>query len=122
MRAVIHKIDGDVEAIRWFKNGDYIEDDSRIIFDFELMATFLSEGKVVRRYRNPGVKGEVKCKKCGYYMYDHGWIDEYTGKTVCPGDWIIKDKYNGDYCILSDEEFVELYGNMCVGMENYPDE
>lgn len=72
-----------IEATRWFKNGDHPEDGSK------------GEGKVVRYFRRPDIKGTIFCKEClkkGIHspMMDHGWIDTPEGgHIVCPGDWII---------------------------------
>lgn len=52
---------------------------------------FLSEGKCVRYFRHPDVRGETACRHCGEFMMSHGWIDTLEGgHNVCPGDWIIK--------------------------------
>ena len=55
-----------IEATQWFKNGDHPEDNC-----MKLLAigeahpeSILSEGKVVRRYREPEVDGQKKCKYC----------------------------------------------------------
>lgn len=90
-----------IEAERWFKNGDHPEDGSTLITPPEKyrgepgysMEPFLSEGKIVRRYRHPDVSGGSLCISsipCGNTMHDHGWIDTPEGgHNVCPGDWII---------------------------------
>lgn len=60
-------------------------------------APFYSEGKVVRRFRNPEMPGEAKCMKCCHTFHMHGWIEPENsprgsgvdGQTVCPGDMII---------------------------------
>jgi len=73
-----------VEAHRWFKNGDHPEDQCRIIKDSD-GNEFKSEGKVVRYYRHPYVRGDQVCGYCGHTMHDHGWIDTLEGgHTVCP--------------------------------------
>lgn len=74
---------------QWFKNGDHPNDNSRDIQGGD--GYFLSEGKVVRRYRNPNIKGDSECifRECEYTMHDHGWIDQGEGGlTICPGDYI----------------------------------
>lgn len=77
-----------VEAVQWFKNGDHPLDESyEITVNGE---TFLTEGKLVRRYRNPDRPGSESCDLCGHIMHDHGWIDvPDEGLTVCPSDYIV---------------------------------
>lgn len=80
-----------IEAHQWFKNGDHPEDKPEWVTG-EDGAPFLSEGKVVRYYRNPTDSGDRRCDKCARTMHDHGWIDTLEGgHIVCPGDWIITD-------------------------------
>lgn len=81
-----------IEAHQWFKNGDHPKDDCRKVVpvpgDGE---PYLSEGKVVRYYRNPSTDGQTICSECAHTMHDHGWIDTLEGHhIVCVGDWIIK--------------------------------
>jgi hypothetical protein len=80
------RITTEVEASQWFQNGDHPKDGPSDM-----------EGRVVRYYRTPDTPGRDKCRGCGHYMYDHGWIDqENMGVPVCPGDWVVtnrKDKY-----------------------------
>ena len=79
-----------IEAHRWFKNGDHPEDACYYIDD-KSPDRFLSEGKIVRYFRDPGVPGHRECKYCGHTFHNHGWIDTLEGvHIVCPGDWIIK--------------------------------
>lgn len=80
-----------VEAVRWFVNGDHPEDESGPVYDGHgVEQPFLTEGKVVRRFRAPDVPGNVECRHCGQTMDKHGWIDTLEGgHRVCPGDWII---------------------------------
>jgi hypothetical protein len=85
-----------VEASQWFKNGDHPEDDCKFIRDYcdnnSDYVEFLSEGKVVRRYRNPDTGGTNRCKICHIILHEHGWVDTLEGgHIVCPGDWIITD-------------------------------
>lgn len=80
-----------IEATQWFKNGDHPKDECRLIVpvpgDGE---PFLSEGKIVRYFRHPGVPGDSLCIHCDIRMHEHGWIDTREGDfRVCPGDWII---------------------------------
>lgn len=78
-----------IEATQWFENGDHPLDDTRTVYG-SVGEPFLSEGKVVRYYRDPGVFGMSRCKHCGDIMHNHGWIDTLEGgHIVCPGDWII---------------------------------
>lgn len=78
-----------IEAHQWFQNGDHPEDCSRLL-NFVDDVIFLSEGKIVRRYRHPNVPGDKICEHCDKTMHDHGWIDTLEGGyNVCPGDWII---------------------------------
>lgn len=97
------------EASRWWKNGDHPDDGS---VDVET-GGFLTEGKVVRRYRHPDVPGGEVCKQCGYIMHEHGWIDTPEGgHTVCPGDWIITG-VKGEFYPIKDDIFRErTYANV----------
>lgn len=77
----------EVEAHRWWKNGDHPEDGPPD-----------KEGKVVRYYRNPEVSQDASCQQCDCVFKYHGWIDTLEGgHIVCPGDWVItgveKEKY-----------------------------
>jgi hypothetical protein len=70
----------EVEAVRWYANGDHPEDGPRN-----------REGQVVRYFRDPFTLGERDCTHCGVRMHLHGWIDvAETGHIVCPGDWVVK--------------------------------
>lgn len=81
------KLPVEISATQWFKNGDHPEDASVIV---QAETPFLSEGKVVRRYRHPETSGTHACMYCGEVMHVHGWIDTLEGgHIVCPGDWII---------------------------------
>ena len=80
-----------IEAHQWFKNGDHPKDDCKLITrlpgDGE---PYLSEGKIVRYYRNPSINGSTVCSECRHTMHEHGWIDTLEGHhIVCVGDWII---------------------------------
>ncbi len=82
-----------IEATQWFKNGDHPKDACYWVDD-KSKDRFLSEGVVVRYYRNPITDGGLNCHRCGKPMHDHGWIDTLEGgndgaQVVCPGDWII---------------------------------
>jgi len=77
-----------VEATPWFKNGDHPLDESRAITT--KAGGFISEGKIVKYYRNPQVSDGAACEYCHKFMYVHGWIDTLEGgHIVCPGDFII---------------------------------
>lgn len=87
-----------IEAVQWFKNGDHPEDYWGLIIpemtEAEVRALpKTTEGKVVRYYRHPAVRGDGVCissMPCAYTMHEHGWIDTPEGgHTVCPGDWVI---------------------------------
>ncbi len=96
-----------VEATQWHKNGDHPNDGPPI-----------TEGKVVRYYRDPNVDSESKCKHCKQEMHWHGWIDiaDYgaikgkrpNGFTVCPGDFIVT-KPGGKYSIKRKQAFMDQY-------------
>ena len=84
-----------IEAVQWFKNGDYPDDNCRWIEPNPITdrhgEPFLSEGKVVRYYRHPDDSGERQCEHCANIMHEHGWIETLEGgHIVCPSDWIIK--------------------------------
>ncbi len=108
-----HEIERPVlEVHQWCKNGDHPEDDTQEVCT-PGGDTFLSEGKVVRYYRDPDVAGKSLCPKCNVKMHDHGWIDASEGgHIVCPGDWILKG-VKGFFPFIDDQiirvfyEFVE---------------
>jgi hypothetical protein len=85
-----------VEAFQWFKNGDHPNDESHMI-DGPDGVPFLSEGKVVRRFRRPDVPGDSVCNSCNRRASEHGFIDDGLAliPPVCPGDYIanVKGKY-----------------------------
>lgn len=80
-----------IEATQWWQNGDHPLDDA-VVYEGG-NGRIAKEGKVVRYYRNPEVRGESMCISsipCVFTMHAHGWIDTPEGgHTVCPGDWII---------------------------------
>lgn len=83
-----------ITATQWFKNGDHPLDMSTLVYPDYASVTrfepFLSEGKVVRRYRPRQAHANYECKGCNNAFDDHGWIDTLEGgHIVCPGDWII---------------------------------
>ena len=97
-----------VEASQWFKNGDHPEDACTIRQGSGLTpdappAPHLSEGKVVRYYRRPGVRDGAPCEQCGKPHGVHGWIDTLEGgHRVCPGDFIITGVAGERYPCKSD--------------------
>lgn len=92
-----------VEAIQWFENGDHPED-----FPAGAPALCPFEGRVVRYFRYPGVEGTDTCH-CGHTFHVHGWIDDdYNGRMVCPGDWIVTDG-SGDHHRYSQSSFALNY-------------
>ena len=105
------KVEAAIEASQWFHNGDHPEDGSEpMTVD---RATFLTEGKVVRRYRTPELDGRRECEHCGLLMHDHGWVETLEGgHVVCPGDWIIKGvkgEFYVDQPSIKDTIFRETY-------------
>jgi len=91
-----------IEATQWLRNGDHPKDESAFITPKD-GRRFLSEGKIVRRFRRPDITGDKQCSICDYIYHDHGWIDTLQGDhMVCPGDWIISLD-NGEHypCKLS---------------------
>lgn len=97
-----------IEAHQWFKNGDHPLDDTFTVKPSR-EKPFKSEGKIVRRFRHPGIKGDSFCKKCTKKMIDHGWIDTLEGgHIVCPGDWIITG-VEGEMYLCKPEIFNKTY-------------
>ena len=83
-----------VEAHQWHANGDHPADNCRTVApdptSLTQFAPFLSEGEIVRYYRNPDDDGQRECGDCGIRMHDHGWIDQgINGRVVCPGDQVV---------------------------------
>ena len=88
-----------IDAFQWFKNGDHPEDGD----------TNTVEGKVVRYFRRPDVKGDTLCSECGKPFHIHGWIDTLEdGHRVCPSDWIITG-VRGERYPCKDSIFRETY-------------
>ena len=80
-----------VEATQWLKNGDHPKDNSQPISQED---PSLSEGELVRYFRDPSINSAYRCHHCERVMRDHGWIETLEsgpdgGHVVCPGDWII---------------------------------
>ena len=88
----------EVEACRWFKNGDHPDDyanDAQERESGDHARTKDREGQVVRRFRHPEISGQAACT-CGSPMHDHGWIDQGQDSViVCPGYLIYHE--NGQY-------------------------
>lgn len=96
-----------VAATQWFINGDHPEDKSVMIENEGYK--FLSEGKIVRYFRRPDVKGSQICRECPKAMNVHGWIDTLEGgHIVCPGDWIIKGVH-GEFYPCKPDIFEKTY-------------
>jgi hypothetical protein len=77
-----------VEAYQWHQNGDH-PDDHLPPADRIAMGE-RTEGRIVRYFRHPDVRGTEIHDGCGRAWHDHGWIDTLEGgHNVCPGDWII---------------------------------
>lgn len=84
-----------VQAAQW--NGDYPEDGT------------IGEGKVVRYYRNPYVRGTDHCSECGREFRVHGWIDTLEGgHIVCPCDWVITG-VKGEHYQCKPDIFIATY-------------
>lgn len=100
-----------ITAAQWFKNGDHPHDNCRMINPPGGGDPFLSEGKVVRRYRHPSSHGKtVTCEHCGQIMHVHGWIDTVQGgHDVCPGDWIITEMDGKGYYPCKPKVFAAKY-------------
>lgn len=96
-----------VSAARWWRNGDHPEDLSE---EYDINGLiFLTEGKIVRKYRNPYGTDLVICKHCNLRLTDHGWINTFEGgHIVCPGDWIVKG-IAGEFYPVKNTVFVETY-------------
>jgi len=102
-----------IDADQWFKNGDHPEDICEMVAPSGAGAPerepFLSEGKVVRRYRNPKTNGTDFCRHCSDIMHNHGWIDTLEGgHIVCPADWIIKG-IKGEFYPCKPDIFKDTY-------------
>lgn len=81
----------EIEATRWWENGDHPADLVGELADDGVGTYTRVEGAVVRFFRRPEPEyaGDLM-HGCGRTWHDHGWIDTLEGgHTVCPGDWII---------------------------------
>jgi hypothetical protein len=112
-----------IDAEQWFKNGDHSQDNCEVINPGQPDA-FLSEGKMVRYFRNPNIPGDTACEHCGQRMHVHGWIDPsmwnlpswapillQKGADVCPGSFVIKFSTEGGdkYYVMREAEFKSKY-------------
>ena len=98
----------EIEAHRWFKNGDH-PDDGNECFTTGPFTGEKYEGHVVRYYRHPEKSGDHICWMCRTRMHEHGWIDTPEGGfTVCPGDWIITG-IAGERCPCKPDIFEQTY-------------
>ena len=71
-----------MKAIQWTRNGDHYDDNSKWIWNEG--RKLLSEGKIVRRFRDPDQPATETCDRCNYLYHDHGWIDQAHNEEVCP--------------------------------------
>jgi len=98
-----------VEATQWFKNGDHPDDACHMVPVAQGEQPFLSEGKIVRRYRNPMIRGDAMCAQCSRTFDDHGFLDFYPeGQKVCPGDFVCADDNGRRFAVRADL-FAETY-------------
>lgn len=114
-----------IEAHQWFKNGDHPMDNSHMIVPDnprDRHEAFLSEGAIVRRFRDPGFPGANTHGRCGQPYHDHGWIEPKLvhgmktwedGAMVCPSDYIISQRvWDGgrpQYSVVSAHSFEHTY-------------
>ncbi len=97
-----------IEATQWFRNGDHPYDAGEVFKGSDGLP-FQGEGKVVRYFRRPDVRGDTECAHCRETMHNHGWIDTLEGgHIVCPGDWIITG-IKGEMYPIKDDIFRETY-------------
>jgi len=95
-----------IEAWQWFKNGDIPQDNSQPISPEDHS---LSEGEIVRYFRNPTINRETNCSFCHNSFDKHGWVDTLeAGHRVCVGDWIIKG-IKGEYYPCKPDIFEATY-------------
>lgn len=90
-----------LRANQWFSNGDHPDD-----------GPTGREGEVVRYFRHPDVLGSGLCPCCHHTVHEHGWIDSGpSGRTVCPGDWIITAA-DGHHYPVSHAALIAIYGEL----------
>ena len=80
-----------VTAHQWFRNGDHPDDKCRIVSN-GTSHPFLSEGKVVRLFRDPNTPGDSTCDRCNRLIHDHGFL-ETLSEMVCPGDFVVEGRF-----------------------------
>ena len=97
----------EIEAFRWFKNGDHPKDDCHEVIEDSWPC--LSEGKVVKRFIRSDIYDGDYCTFCGGKLSDHGWLENDDGGIqVCPGEWIIKTA-DGKLNICGNDEIERDY-------------
>ena len=102
-----------IEATQWFKNGDHPMDDCYIIQPPNDQSAFLSEGKIVRYFRDPQLAGTYVCSRCNTLLHKHGWIDTLEGgHRVCPGDYIVTGVH-GEHYPCKPDIFEKTYEKVC---------
>jgi hypothetical protein len=98
-----------IEASQWHENGDHPQDECEMLRTTSDDTPFMSEGQIVRYYRNPNDSGIRPCQTCSSLMHQHGWIDTLEGgHIVCPGDWIITG-VNGEHYPCKPDIFEKTY-------------
>lgn len=107
------KVPVEIEATRWFKNGDHPKDDCHLIAGpaKDKYSSFgeYTEGKIVKRYNKPGSSKRSVCSQCGETLAVHGWIKTLEGgHIVCPGDWIITT-VEGEHYPCKPDIFAKTY-------------
>lgn len=108
----------EVEAIRWWQNGDHPNDHEPIKqdpthFDAHQYVEYLkTDGAVVGRWPLKGLDTHILCNICGEKMGDHGWIqNEHDAQIVCPGDYVVTvgpDTYQSIRPKYFESSYVEL--------------
>jgi hypothetical protein len=93
----------ELEAYRWWKNGDHPEDGCYYVYTEGTKK--LTEGMVVKPCKD---MWDELCEHCGEPAEAHGYI--YGQGRVCPGDWIVSHPLNGNqYEIVKASQFAKLY-------------
>jgi hypothetical protein len=103
----------EIEAHRWFKNGDHPDDHVGEMVDDPMGGPSYErlEGLVVRYFRRPEPEfaGNQHHEVCGYMWHYHGWIDDLEGgHNVCPGDWIATG-VQGEHWAIKPDVFAASY-------------
>lgn len=87
------------EATQWFKNGDHPQDRSIPVVR-PSGTSVLSEGQIVKFFREVSVPGGRFCPECGNIMQKHGVSPQSNGfdeQIVHPGDYIVTDTAGRHY-------------------------